>query len=408
MRQLKISISDALLNCAKPHTECPDRFITWSAFSIIGATLKNRVFINDGLYTLYPNQYIVLVSPPGIGKGTAINFAWNVIRDTAPNVLVNIISDRVTAPRIIERIATGWNNSVPKIVNGQIIIGSPQEHTCTIFSTELGVLVGASEWMLDFLCESWDRNKYDYDTKNKGTANIANMCTSLIGATVPDYIQDMDKNGKSIKGGFSSRCLFIYEDAHSRYIPFPPPISTNSQSVAMLASIKNDLEHIAQNLAGEYTYNAEAKLRFENFLKSVRANVSADPESIANFKSRIRAHTLKLAMILSAARKDSMVIDGFDMANAIVHMTRILEDVKRVFRGSGDSELALSCGRVEEYLDKVGVASKKDILCVLHRHITQETLERILHTMTYIGKIGSVTQGKTIMYQNVNGKIKNP
>lgn len=403
-RQLKVSISDAFLSTAQPHTEAPDRFILWAAFSVIGAVLKNRVFVKDGLYTLYPNQYVILVSPPGIGKGTAINFAWNVVRDVTINPLVNVIPDRVTAPRIIERIAAGWNSSIPKIVNGQVVIGSPQEHTCTIFSTELGVLVGASEWMLDFLCESWDRNKYDYDTKNKGTSNVSNMCTSLIGATVPDYIQDMDRNGKSIKGGFTSRCVFIFEDKHSRDIPFPPPIESNSVSVNTLALIKNDLEHVAQSIQGEYTYNTEAKLKFQAFIKSVRSTVSDDSDPIAHFKSRIRAHVLKLAMILSASRKDSLVIDGLDMENAIFHMKKVLKDVEKVFRGSGDSELAIASGRVTTYLDKVGAASKKDILHNLHRHITLETLDRVIYMLQHIDMIEAVASGKTTLFKNRNGK----
>src|SRR5215469_11250884 len=141
MRQLKQSIHDALLRCASPYTEAPDKFITWCAFSIIGATLKNHVFIKEGLFELYPNQYIILVSPPGIGKGTAMNFSWDLIRDRNVNPLVNVIADRVTAPRIIERIATGWNSSVPQIVNGQVVIGGSLDHTCTIFSTELQVLL---------------------------------------------------------------------------------------------------------------------------------------------------------------------------------------------------------------------------------------------------------------------------
>ena len=403
-RQLKVSISDAFLNTAQPHTEAPDRFILWAAFSVIGAVLKNRVYVKDGLYTLYPNQYIVLVSPPGIGKGTAINFTWNVIRDVLINPLVNVIPDRVTAPRIIERIAAGWNSSIPKIVNNQVVIGSPQEHTCTIFSTELGVLIGASEWMLDFLCESWDRNKYDYDTKNKGTSNVSNMCTSLIGATVPDYIQDMDRNGKSIKGGFTSRCVFVFEDKHSRDIPFPPPIESNSQSVSTLASIKNDLEHVAQHIQGEYTYNTEAKLKFQSFLKSVRSNTNDDSDPIAHFKARIRAHVLKLAMILSASRKDSLVIDGVDMENAIFHMKRVLKDVEKVFRGSGDSELALSSDRVITFLEKVGVASKRDILLNLRRHLTVETLDRVMYMLQNIGLVEVTTSGKTTMFKNRNGK----
>lgn len=405
MRKLKKPIHDSLLECVIPHTESPNRFIVWSAISVLGSILKNKVFIKDGLYTIYPNQYVVLVSPPGIGKGTAIKFNWDLVRDTAPNFLVNMISDRVTAPRILERIATGWNSNIPKIVNGQIVIGGALEHTCTLLSTELSVLIGASEWMLDFLCESWDRNAYDYDTKNKGSACVlSDMCTSLVAATVPDYVQNIERNNKlSIKGGFTSRCLFIYEESPARYLPFPPAINTTPKSVNLLAAIKNDLEHVAHNLAGEYTYNTEAKLKFENFLNTFRNNGNDDIEPVSHFKARIRAHTLKLAMILAASRKDTLVIEGLDMDNAIAFIARVLKDLNFIFRGVGDSELNTAVSRIQTYIEKVGMASEKELLKHLHRHITPEVLTRALWLMREVNFLEVKSLGKTTLYQNRNG-----
>jgi len=405
MRPLKCSIHDALLRCASPHTDAPDRFITWSAFSIIGAVMKNKIFIRDGLFTLYPNQYIVLVSPPGIGKGTSIKFAWDIIKDTAPNYIANMVSDRVTAPRILERIANGWNSAVPQIVNNQVVIGSTNDHTCTIYSTELGVLIGASDWMLEFLCESWDRNEYDYDTKNKGSVFIKNMCTSLVGGTVPDYLQNMERDTlRSIKGGFTSRCLFIFESEPARDLAFPPPLESNPQSVSLKSDIKTSLEHIAQNIAGEFTYNTEARIKFENFIKPIRNNIANDPEPVANFKARIRAHTLKLAMILSVARHDTLVIEGIDMHNAIAYMQDVLRDVERVFRGAGESELASSAAKVQSYIERVGVTTKKEMLKNLHRHMTVETLDRVLFTLQTIGCVITVASGKQTLYKHRNGK----
>lgn len=408
-RQLKISWHDALLKCVTPHTDAPDRFIIWSAFSVIGAVLKNRCYIDTGLYKLYPNQYIILVSPPGIGKGTAINFAWKIVKDTAPNYLANMVSDRVTAPRILERIANGWSTPAAQVLNGQIVVGTKMDHCATIYSTELRVLIGASDWMLEFLCESWDRNSYDYDTKNKGSAIISEMCTSLIGGTVPDYLKRIDRDSDiSVKGGFTSRCLFIYEDKPSRFMPSPPPLSSNSSSTSLLAMLKVDLEHIAQTIKGEFTYDTSARVLYEDFLSKLRKNIEDDDEAIANFKSRARAHVLKLAMILSASRKDDLVIDRIDMQAAISHIQKVLEDIERVFRGMGDSELAASTSRVQNYLERVGIASKKDLLRHMHRHMTDETLGRILYLLETIGYLEVLSQNKITMYKHIgqNGRVK--
>jgi len=408
-RQLKLSVYDALLRCASPHTEAPDKFIIWSAFSIIGGVLKNHVFIKDGLYTLHPNQYIVLVSPPGIGKGTAMNFSWGIIREKPVNPLVNIVQDRITAPRILEKIAVGWNSSVPQIVNQQLIIGGAVDHTCTIFSTELQVLTTASDWMLTFLTDTWDRYDYEYETKNKGSSNVKSMCTSLIGGTVPDFIQNIDRNTSlPIKGGFSSRCLFIYADTPARELIFPPPIDSNPQSMALLAAIKNDLEHIAYNIAGEYTYNTEARIKFENFIKANRPDDSSDNLSVRYFKTRVRAHVLKLAMIISASRNDSLIIDGYDMDNSISYIKTVLCDLEKVFRGAGESELAPAIGKVRSFIEKMGMANQKELMRQLHTNITFENLQRVLYTLETAGYVVPITRGKVTYWvdANKNGRGK--
>ena len=72
-RVLRKAWHESFYDCMEPHTDAPNNFITWSALSLIGATLKNNVYLKIGTYTLFPNQFIVLVAPPGIGKGTAMN-----------------------------------------------------------------------------------------------------------------------------------------------------------------------------------------------------------------------------------------------------------------------------------------------------------------------------------------------
>jgi hypothetical protein len=247
---------EAMQDCARLHTNAPDSFMAWAAFSVIGAVMKRKFFIQEGTFTIYPNQYIVLVAPPSVGKGTAINFNWKIVRDSAPNYIANMISDRVTGPRILERIAKGWNSS-PQIIStpgGVQVVQGSVDHSCTIFSTELSILLGASDQMIDFLCECWDRTDgYEYDTKNSGSAMIKDQAVSLIAGTVPDFIRHIDRDRRmTIKGGFTSRCLFVYEDHPARMILHPPHVSKNKVSQALLDKLKNDAEHISNLPGGEF------------------------------------------------------------------------------------------------------------------------------------------------------------
>ncbi|HEY4799537.1 MAG TPA: DUF3987 domain-containing protein [Bacteroidia bacterium] len=328
----------------------------------------------------------------------------DIIKSTAPNEIINIIPDRTTAPRIIERISNGWNSSVPQIVNGQVVIGGALDHTSLIVSTELQVLLTASDWMLTFLTDTWDRHDYEYDTKNKGTHTIKSMCNSFIAATVPNFIQNINKNiNLPVSGGFTSRCLFIYADQRARYLPFPPALESNPQSVSIMQGIKNDLQHISYNLKGEYTCNTEARVKFENFLKIVDITNDMDSEPVANFRGRIKTHTLKLAMILAAARKDSLIIEGIDMDNAILYIKAVFKDLEKIFRGTGESELAIPMGKIQTYLEKVGISSKQSMLKHLRNYVTIETLDRCLWLLEYTSVCETSSVGKTTMWRLRNG-----
>lgn len=405
-RVLRKAFHEAFFDCVSPHTDTPDNFIVWSALSLIGAALKNNVHFEIGTYTLYPNMFVVLVAPPGVGKGTAMNIIEDMIKDAQPAEVVNTLSDRITAERILERIADGWS-APPTIKNMQLVIGA-KDHNCLLFSTELRVLLGASEWMLEFLEEAWSKKTYDYQTKNKGSVFIDNMCCSLLAASVPDFLRNVNREAHMvITGGFSSRCMFIYAENPSKDLPWPEPLKKNARSKALYDQLITDLKTIA-SLNGEFKVDTAARLMFESFLKQNRAAASQDDsEAVANFRARMKAHVLKLAMIFSASRGDTLLIEAFDMANAIAEVGKIIASLRKLFRGAGESMDAAATARVQDFIEKYGRASKREMLRALHRHMTSETLDRILFILETMGFITQTTQNKQTYYSPVakNGKV---
>ena len=198
-------------------SEAPVAFNTWAAISVIGSVLKKRVWLNRGPYKIYPNQYIVLVSPPGIGKGAAIHPAIGFAKKIQPP-LANFMSDRITAPKIIEKLANGFTTVT--VSNGIPMQGN--EASCCLQATELATFLGSSDWMMTFLCDAWDRGEYEYDTKNKGTFNITGMCVSLLGACVPEFIQTINRDrANAINGGFTARTIFVFAREKSKSIVWP-------------------------------------------------------------------------------------------------------------------------------------------------------------------------------------------
>ena len=393
------------VQCCLPHTEAPKNYLLWSAISVIGGVLKDKIFIKDGTYTIRPNQFIVLTGPPAIGKGTAITFAWKMVKTKPSYQLANTLSDRVTAERMIELIANGWALP-PKVVNGQVI-AAQRDKSCTLFAPELQSLVGASEWMLPFLCQAWDQDSYEYDTKNKGTQHIkSGMCVSLIGATIPDYIRNMERDvNASIAGGFSSRCIFVFADKKSKELPFAEPLEKNPKSYAMYQNLLADLEHIS-SLSGEYTMNTDAELAFRNFYPDTNP-LPEDSDAILHFKGRMKAHVYKLALVLTACTHDFPVIRGPEMQAAITIINFIKQQITRVFRGIGSSEIAEPTARIQLAIEKHGMVSRRELLRTNMMHMTSETLDRILIMLKAIGFCKEISQGGTVYYVPIT-KVSKP
>lgn len=399
-RVLKKNWHEVFAECVLPHTDAPANFITWAGLSFIGAALKNHVFFEISTYTLYPNMFVVLVAPPGIGKGTAMNIITGMNNENKLNKIVNTLSDRITAEKIIETIADGWSAAPHMAPGGQMIIPS-KEHSCLLFAEELRTLLGASEWMLTFLEQAWSQTTFDYQTKNKGSVFIDNMCCSLLAASVPDFLRNVNREASMvITGGFSSRCLFVYAETPSQDNTWLEPLKKNKKSTALWDNLILDLKEITK-LRGEFTADTAARIHLDLFLKRMRVSVtSEESEAIANFKARLKAHALKLAMIFSASRGDSLIINQFDMVNATGECEKVIQNLNKLFRGAGESMDAAGIARVQSFIEKHGPTSKREIFKALYRHLTQDDLERILWVIEYLPDYSISMRGKINYYEH--------
>jgi hypothetical protein len=363
-----------------PFSEAPEQFMLWSAISALGSVLKNKVYFKYGTYTVYPNQYVILTSEPGIGKGESMFPIQTMMEELG---LANIIHDRVTAPKIIDRLASGFAGSIAP-VNGQINI--KKDYSATLVATELANLLSSSDWMLTFLCDLWDKGRFFYDTKNQGTSNVTSgLCVSLLGACVPNYIQHFNKDKMaSVNGGFTARALFIFADEVSKRIPIPKDISASPQGQELNRKLKEDLITIS-SLRGPMSFDFEAEREYIKFYNSLTRILDDDSDIVRHFKRRMKVHVIKLGIIFSVASKDTLIIDKFDIMNAVKCVRDIMVNLDKVFSGFGESDLAEATWRVRSFVDKKGLTTYKEILTNLHRHVNQENLSRILQIMYTIG-----------------------
>jgi hypothetical protein len=414
-RKLNTNWISAYSAIMQPITEAPDAYVIWSAISVISAVLKKKVWVKRGTYKVYPNQYIVLVGPPGVGKGTAIHPAHAFIKDYKP-ALSNYLSDRITAPKIIEKLAAGFQTQhVNPGANGSLgTVSVTTESTAVLMATELSTFLGSSDWMTSFLCDTWDRNEFEYDTKNKGTSHIKDMCVSLVGACVPDFIRKI--NGRqnateAINGGFTARTMFIFANEKSKKLAWPVSLEDvkrvagngNKTGLETIAELRFDLEQIA-HVHGEFSFTSEAYHRWIDYYAKIQAE-DHDSEVVRYFKSRQDVHVLKVSMCLSAATSNNLVIDLWCLNTAIHLVNGVMKTLDITFRGVGESSLSEATAKIQTYLERKGLASRKELIRDNHRHATVEDIDRIVNTLITCGFVTSYFQNSTTYYKYKTHKM---
>lgn len=377
--------------------ESPENYNVWSAISAVSAVLKDNVWYRRGNYKVYPNQYIILVGHPGIGKGTAINPAHKFVKDppSTHNPLANYIQDRITASKLVEILAAGFPSAPKFNTNGNLVNGI--DSTCILQAEELSTMVNSSDWLSDFLTKTWEGGDFIYTTKGGGKKLAKDLCPSLIGACTPSFIKNINKNhGAEISNGFTARTIFVFATENGRAIPFPLGFEDHPQISALLS---DDLMAMAR-LHGEYKFSKPAEVLFRCKYMEIKASAcEEDSDVVKNFKSRQPTHIIKVAMALSAATSDALIIEEQTLHTAISLIDGILKTLDFTFSGVGDSELAESIAKIKNYIDRKGVCGRKEILRDNMRNITTENLDRVLFALREAGIIEQFSQGTKQLYK---------
>jgi Protein of unknown function (DUF3987) len=374
-RQLKEPWLDAFERyCAD--MEAPKEYIRWAGISVLSSSLKRRCYLWYRGIKFYPNQYIILVGPPGIGKGESINAATELSNNVKS---VNYIKDWVTPQEIIEELSAGFQHIGLK--PGQVITTNViQDHTCCIMAPELAVFLQQYDNLHSLMCAWWDQNKFDYKTKNKGKHVIEDMSVSMLGGCVPDYVRSLSKDRLApITGGFTARTIFVY--ATEKFQLVENNFGIPSQQINQLKNdLINDLKHIT-TLQGELSVSKDAAKLWEETYKEHNKRGAIDSDASTNFKSRISSHIIKTAITTCISESDNLIITRDHLRRAIEYIEAIRDKVDVVFRSVGESPLAVSLNKVVTYIDFVGITTYKNLVRFIYRDATIEQLTAIISVL---------------------------
>jgi hypothetical protein len=331
----------------------PPLFRKWAGISAIAGALERKVWVRTMGSNVYPNMYIVLVAPPGIGKTELtwrVRELWEGLEDHC------IASTSVTKASLIDELAAAtrrWVISNPK----------PGENPVDSFNSlllcvnELGVLIPAYEnEFMNTMTDLWDGKGYSERRRtNKIEHNIKKPQLNFLTGCTPSYLMHVLPEG-AWDQGFLSRTMLIYSGDRQLNSLFAETQFDKSD----WDKLKLGLEGIAA-LYGEMKWTEEAAELIDAFHLRDGAPKPDHPK-LLSYNIRRTVHLLKLCMVTSVSRSDELVIRAEDFQRALDLMTEAEHHMSDIFKAMSQGGAGKTMEEAWYYIYKTFARENKPVL----------------------------------------------
>jgi len=220
--------------------ESPQSFVDMAFYFTISAVLQRRVWTLGGVdsfgwpqsRSVFPNLYVMLTGPAGIGKGRVLKEAFELIthwktkaehqkykgtvhptEQVALDLRIPSHTGSITFPKLVEKLATKKS-----ICNFKTKSGAKRSYvhnSYALLCEEFDVLfrkINDTDDLSNFLLQAWDCGEFIKekmsDEGGKGQF-IRYMCLAMIAGTTPVSMKE-NFSKKLLSDGFAARTLFIY------------------------------------------------------------------------------------------------------------------------------------------------------------------------------------------------------
>ena len=382
--------------------EAPDEFHFWVGVSTIAGALRRQVYVDMVHFQWTPNFYIILVGPPGlVTKSTSVGIGSKLLRQ---------LPDVTFGPNSFT-----WQALVQSLSEGTTAIEMPggiyQQMSCiTCVVRELGTMLDMRDQKLvDVLTDLWDGQLESWKkaTMMNGTETIENPWINIIAATTPGWIMD-NISESAVGGGFTSRCVFVYGDKKRHYMALPKYHMPDMHET-LWADLVHDLERIAM-LRGEFNFSKDAVEYEEAWYKAHWENFSTivGHDRLVGHISRKQTHRIKLAMVLSVARNDSLILTKQDLEEATHIVTALEAYHSEVFSHIGQSDTGKLTQLLVDAVRRAGAIERSALLRLLIRNMDEKTFATALNTAISAQFVSMVQRGNKLIVVDTTSKLEIP
>lgn len=335
---------------------------------------------------LYPNMYVILVGPPGVGK---TEVTWRVRAMWKGLETHYVGSSSITKASMMDELAEATRRRI--VATGGQNGLNPVEtfNSLLLCVNELGVLIPAydNEFM-NALTDLWDCKDYSEKrrhSKNKDPIDIKKTQLNMLAACTPSYLQGTLPEG-AWDQGFISRTMLIYS-GETQVRSLFEEMNISQEELSMIEEV---LESIS-DLYGEITFTKEAAELIDHF-HLTRGEPAPEHPKLMSYKIRRTVHLLKLCMVMSMSRSNELIIRKEDFQRAMDTLIEAETAMPEIFKAMTQG----GTGKVmEETWYYVFTTYTKEQKPILKHRLIQYLQERVpVHNIDTV--IDMMEQGKMI------------
>jgi len=299
----------------------PEIFRKWTGIMIIAGALERRAWVYTRGSNLYPNLYVFLVAPPGVGKSMLTSVAQEMFMAHED---LHVAPTNVSKASLIDALF-----QAERIVDlGADNLERHQYNSLMVIANELGALIPAYESeFINTLTDIYDNKPYSETKRTKNLEiTISNPQLNILAATTPSWLTDLLPKG-AWDQGFLSRTILIYAGKTK-------PVSLFEETKLdpkLIKELKHTFEVITR-LYGKFAFTPEAASYIDDWQLSGCKPAPSHPK-LMHYNTRRTAHLLKLSIIACVSRQQKeLLIRLEDIQIALSWMVEAEEYMLDIFK----------------------------------------------------------------------------
>lgn len=347
-----------------PATESPELFRKWCAIAAISGLAQRRIWCDIGKGALFPNQFILLVSPPGVGKSVVLKMVeqlWSLNRD------IYIGDETTTIPGLLDYMQDCQS---PASYGGVTV----QTHPISVACREYGTYMKSYDLSaLNLLNDFWDCPKaFSEMTRGGGKNTLDFPVMNLVSGTQPSYLNNvLPEEAWSL--GFCSRLILVYDwrikQLRTRERLSLPKFNPEKYKPAVDALCK---------WQGQLKLSPDALDYFDSWIVDEGMKPVPMHPRLASYVARRPVHWLKVAMCFALA-SGSTQISKLHLEQAKQALVEIEELMPEIFRD-------MSKQSDKDVLDEIRMAIAR--LAMREAQIPERKLIQLLTTKIAAHRVG--------------------